>query len=898
MNNVQNKILKYKNKVLILSNNIDNEISKMINDNLKNSHSYKRNIFTFVRTLIEFLYKIIYLNKNQNLEKLENEQEILKQSKIFFDGKHDFFEIKKILNCSQSYFVHSIIDDHGINIIYYKYLEYLIYLKKFFMIELELDIIKKIDLLINFTSNKNNDDEYLALVFKKINLTENSFNFKKKGNFTVIRSIPKFYDNRIFYEITLSLHSEKNLKNNRFIVFSKENIQTKYPIDISILEDYIYFKDIKSPLFLVKDYTINIPLSSINYMLKIFGYSETIENNDKQYHKLLKIINDKKINLIDFIDDESLMNCLKEEIGEWCFLNLLIKAREMNIKKEPGLNVIRYLLYTMKISVIKDQKFDVKNIYLSNLYLINKSIPFDKMPIASSLYKHNPSIYDLINCIDLSNREHEFFNKLIIRKCLESNSIYINKKDLDFKNHDKLVCKFNSELSKSDSQQERKIMKYKNFYFIYSMEKTLLEIVDNIKKLASNKNENILKKGNFKDTNFDCEEKEKIINNLFDESSISIIYGDPGTGKSKLIGHISDLYSDNKKIFLTHTNSANESLKRKIKTKNSDFLTIKRFLLSPQECEILIIDECSVVSNKDILNILKNKFNFLILVGDKNQIGSIQFGNWVLIIDSFIPKKMVFNLNKNYRTMNHDLKILWEKAKDNKNDLLEYIVDKEYHSNINDNLFSEITWKDKIVLCFNYDGFYGINNINNIFQSKNKNNIFKIGILGFKVDDPIIFIESDSNILHNNLKGVIKKIEKNNKKIIFEILIDKEIHECYEENINIKEIQNKKTLIQFFVDISSTKKEGIFLPFQLGYAISIHKAQGLEYDHVDLIIPNYIEERISHKIFYTAITRAKSDLKIFLFENSRMKMTSLFYKQKSIKDVSIIKNKLKNKVDF
>ena len=53
------------------------------------------------------------------------------------------------------------------------------------------------------------------------------------------------------------------------------------------------------------------------------------------------------------------------------------------------------------------------------------------------------------------------------------------------------------------------------------------------------------------------------------------------------------------------------------------------------------------------------------------------------------------------------------------------------------------------------------------------------------------------------------------------------------------------------------------VPFQLAYAVSIHKAQGLEYNSVKVVIPSSNSEQISHGIFYTAITRAKERLKIF-----------------------------------
>ena len=53
------------------------------------------------------------------------------------------------------------------------------------------------------------------------------------------------------------------------------------------------------------------------------------------------------------------------------------------------------------------------------------------------------------------------------------------------------------------------------------------------------------------------------------------------------------------------------------------------------------------------------------------------------------------------------------------------------------------------------------------------------------------------------------------------------------------------------------------VPFQVAYAISIHKAQGLEYQSVKIVITNEVEELITHNIFYTAITRAKEKLKIY-----------------------------------
>ena len=53
------------------------------------------------------------------------------------------------------------------------------------------------------------------------------------------------------------------------------------------------------------------------------------------------------------------------------------------------------------------------------------------------------------------------------------------------------------------------------------------------------------------------------------------------------------------------------------------------------------------------------------------------------------------------------------------------------------------------------------------------------------------------------------------------------------------------------------------VPFQVAYAVSIHKAQGLEYDSVKVVVTDANEDDISHNVFYTAITRARERLQIF-----------------------------------
>ena len=72
-------------------------------------------------------------------------------------------------------------------------------------------------------------------------------------------------------------------------------------------------------------------------------------------------------------------------------------------------------------------------------------------------------------------------------------------------------------------------------------------------------------------------------------------------------------------MFLANTNPAVDNLKRKVNPNDADFMTISKFLSSSTEksdYDLLFIDECSMVSNKDMNSILKKaNYKLLILVG-------------------------------------------------------------------------------------------------------------------------------------------------------------------------------------------------------------------------------------------------------------------------------------------
>ena len=82
------------------------------------------------------------------------------------------------------------------------------------------------------------------------------------------------------------------------------------------------------------------------------------------------------------------------------------------------------------------------------------------------------------------------------------------------------------------------------------------------------------------------------------------------------------------------------------------------------------------------------------------------------------------------------------------------------------------------------------------------------------------------------------------------------------------------------------------IPFNLAYAVSIHKAQGLEYEPVKIIITSNVEDKITKNILYTAITRTKKYLQIFWSPESQKKIFEQMNKRKNSRDISILKQKL------
>lgn len=301
----------------------------------------------------------------------------------------------------------------------------------------------------------------------------------------------------------------------------------------------------------------------------------------------------------------------------------------------------------------------------------------------------------------------------------------------------------------------------------------------------------------------------------------------------------------------------------------------------------------------DILN--KASFALLVLVGDIFQIEAFRFGNWFEISKDFLPKNTIFELTHPWRSKNKNLLDLWDKVRNIKDDISEHIQRNGYSTNLDESIF-ENHKDDEIILCLNYDGLYGINNINRFLQANNPNNLIEWGNLIYKINDPILFNDTKrfGEAIYNNLKGKIVGIKVLDKQIEFEIEIDKVINALATRfrDFQLVNSDSKKSVISFKVNEFPTTDEDdesseAIVPFQVAYAVSIHKAQGLEYSSVKIVITDEVEEQITHNIFYTAITRAKEDLKIYWSPETENKILKNLKQRNNQKDVGLLRGIMK-----
>lgn len=823
------------------------------------------------------------------------------------------------------------LDEDGSERLMLKYYQYLLEAKNLIWHYYGIEVLHNID---KFPLHLDDTlQEYYKKISEKIERHPAEFHTDSKDKYYIQKIKPLFVNRKIYYEITFTpIDDRKNKsKSNRVIAFTKLPIKSNYASKFHLVHETIEILGKTMPIIIIDGWEVSIRDCEFQNFIKLInGEKKRVPYPEQRL--ICEFLTRTKYTLtalMDFPDRayDKITLEWKNSLKSTVFIPILDYCRELIRNGRNGKNVLRYLLYNMNNVIIKDQYSDgyyskyyekwvhVGNNYLSGLYLSNGCRQFDSLPFNRSPIGHNPKLGAVFDCIPCKDKRPELFARFIRNNTEGKGQLFTDIDELgNFPDYPKLIEKYNDSLY-SGHRPESDLMLEHNQVFINSYKLDTCKVIKKLQELAESGIENYSDDVNSwlisDDYEIDCEEKKGIITRIFSESKVGVIYGSAGVGKSTLINHVSHYLNDADKLYLTQTNPAKENLMRKVDAENTFFSTIESFMhqdSSFAKYKLLVIDECSTVSNKDMVEVLqKANFEMLLLVGDTYQIDAIQFGNWFSVLKSFLPASAVFELIQPHRTKDERLLELWDKVRHMEDTAKEVIERESYSLKVDETLLSQLK-PGEAILCLNYDGLYGINNINRFLQESNPNPAITWDIQQYKVGDPILFLDSDRfrPIIHNNMKGIIQGVEiidegTTEERIQFDIEIPKLIFERDVLNLDLKLLKNsekeEKSLIRFYVHkLKSADEDGedsrTVVPFQIAYAVSIHKAQGLEYDSVKIVITDEVEELVTHNIFYTAITRAREKLRIYWTPEVEEKVIRRIKPRDINKDVEILKTYL------
>lgn len=732
---------------------------------------------------------------------------------------------------------------------------------------------------------------------------------RRRERYYIHSARPFFVDNRIYYEVTFYLAHNRTSKFDRIIGFTDIDITDKYAASLELSSDTITVLNQTMPITVIRSWNVSIRPCEFNNFALIFGQTIRIQSNYAEYRNLMQYLTTTRSNLLDLMDltDAHYAQTRAEVLGDRFttpfIFSVLDSARVLIRADEPGSRLLRYLMLRMNNQIIKAQLDRTPCQWLSNLRVSAGCSPFDSMPFCTSPRRHNARFADLAESLNAASRRHELLARRVRNNVEQHGMIYTPASELeDLGDIDALIKRYNRELPPTARHAPRRLVHANGHVFIVGYEDDTATIIEKLQEHTSEgvdgHRDDVQQ---WLDTNphaIDDELKADALKALFEHSKVALVYGAAGTGKSTMVSNIASYFADKRKLFLAHTNPAVDNLKRRVVAPNSEFSTITKhaYNSSPLDIpyDVLVIDECSIVSNASLLSVLENTaFELLVLVGDVYQIESIEFGNWFNIIRSYIPKESVFELTKPFRTTDQALLTLWDRVR-NLDDRIEESLSKNgYSAVLGDSLF-EHHGSDEIVLCLNYDGLYGINNVNRFLQASNPHPPVTWSESTYKVGDPILFNETDRfrPVIFNNLKGEIVHIDRVPGRIRFDVKLKRDITEADVRQTDLRWVEG--TTVQFDVfDRGNTDEDddtfNTMVPFQIAYAVSIHKAQGLEYDSVKVVITDANEESISHNIFYTAITRARKHLKVFWTPETQQRILSGLTVRENTKDEHLLK---------
>jgi helicase, putative len=880
---------------------------------------FSQNIMNTLRNFVEHIAIKIY-NHDKNVD-LEWNYQSIDLSIKYINQNSNYVFLRKFHRFLQKSASHYTLDENNSERLLLKYYEYLLKIKKFLLTNYGFEVLENLGDFPLHTDTMS--EEYYAKIADVVDnpgypITENERYYIQKIK-------PFFVNQNIYYEVTYTSTYGSSNKSERITAYTNKEIMSNYATELYIRNEKISIYGSTLTISVIADWNVAIRPCEFHFLsriLKIGSYE--VKSSHSEYRILMNLLKENQINLVDIIElNQELYQKTKDYVNQNSkvsyIFDILDNARRIIQSNSPGSNILRYLLFHMNNEILKEQYFYDNHPYnkceggnekLSGLRLKWGCIPFDMMPFCTSLINHNPKIYDLLTCIDDYGKDCEFLARIIKNNTEIHGKIYTSITELPEEYTERvenLVEQYNTKIISKHAGRKLKIENGQ--VFISQYETDSLEVLNRLIDFSRGKNKNHAQSvERWLEQNeyyIDDPFKKEKLKSLFSDSAVALIYGSAGTGKTYFINHIAQFFNSADKLFLSVTHTAVENLRRRISSANCEFSTIQKIKYKTEiKCDILFLDECSMVSNSDMAELLKRiSCKFLVLVGDIFQIDAIQFGNWFELAKKNIKIEAIVELDTPYRTQDSGLIEIWNKVRNIEPDIMECLSRKNLNFPLDNSIFEKIH-EDEIILSLNYDGIYGINNINRLLQAANPNQSIKWNSKFYKINDPIVFSDSSrfKGILYNNLKGIIRDIQViDNDKIIFTIellgvvlngldISDSDL-ELLENNIN------NNSVIRFNVNRYISTDEDIeddsaTVPFQVSYAISIHKAQGLEYESVKIVITNEVGEQINHNILYTAMTRTKKYLKLYWSPETENFVISNLKRKDINKDFNLLKMKL------
>lgn len=597
---------------------------------------------------------------------------------------------------------------------------------------------------------------------------------------------------------------------------------------------------------------------------------------------------------------EKLASSIVDTLGEDA-LNKIIEDRS-SLDLVPKLS-------TKKANEIYNTLVKYEESHKTIIYLTNLGFTMQDALIIYNLYKENTilklehNIYDILDDTDISfikidevalkNNLFEEINRVkaciiyvIKRLTFELGNTYLTFEEIRRSTFNYLKYEFSDELLidyLNELAIEEKIVIEDDKYFdlqIYNSENYIIQKMLKVLSLSKKKYksiDNTIKK--LETTNnivYDEKQKEAIITSL--QNRVTVITGGPGTGKTTIIKAIVSLYKtlnklDNEKLdyhvaLLAPTGRAS---KRLAESTNISASTIHRYLKWNKEAnefgvneynknfhKLIIIDESSMLDTNLLASLFKGLLDDIqiIFVGDHHQLPSVGAGQILKdIIDSEVID--VISLELLYRqSVNSYIPYLAEEIKNGKiGNFLEKSDDYQFLScnqnSIKDNL-NELCkkiiekgydYKNFQIMAPTYLGINGIDALNkylqNTFNPKDDNKKeYVYGDVIYRENDKILQLVNmpDDNVFNGDVGTIVEIIPatiSSSKKV--------EIYINYDGNI-VKYLPK---------DLNKIKH---------GFVISIHKAQGSEFEMVVIPVCMNYSRMLYRKLIYTAVTRAKRKL--------------------------------------